>query len=356
MPPRSSTWSPFEGCWHAALTPAEWAARFGGTIPAAIRRRLVSGPRARYVPCIHAEGCRQPHRVKRTPDGQWLAIPEAPDCEHFEITSAETETLRLDFAKLGRAIAAILDLQPTALEIAADHPHMMRFARQGKQGRPCFLVTSGTGAELATACDVIAAKYGGSACILAANEAHATESLRQITRLRGGTLLALGELVGFGEDADLFACAHLLDREPLPPPMSYAPLLGGRARFSRGNTWPHARPANPRWSDITFMMQLQEVAITFGASQGSFDYREIDGFTDGRSGKRPNRLWHLLQAFARQRGTLPLPHKEEDPTRVRTLSELERVLERFFAIGTAPFDRDRAANAVTSKFKVRSRD
>jgi len=134
---------------------------------------------------------------------------------------------------------------------------------------------------------------------------------------------------------------------PLPQPPDQA-----RADTHECNSWPHARPEHPKWADVTLAMELQQVFVRFGGSQASFDYRDIDGFTDRRGGKKPNRVWTMLRAFAMKQGVLPLPTKTEDPVRVRTLADLERVLCRFFGIQVPALDRDLDARTVRTRFRV----
>lgn len=113
-----------------------------------------------------------------------------------------------------------------------------------------------------------------------------------------------------------------------------------------------ARPEQPKWSDVTLMIKLQQVFVRFGGSRASFDYRDIDGFTDRRGGKKPNRVWTMLRAFAMKQGVLPLPTKTADPVRVRTISDLERVLGRFFGIQESALERDLDARTVRCRFRL----
>ncbi len=357
MQPPSSIWSPFDGHWRTALTPQEWAARFRGPVPPAFARWFVAGPRARYVPCIHAAGCRQPHRVRRIRDGQCLAVPEAPDCESFEIAGPDTETTRLDRDRFARHLAATLRLESASVERVSGRVDVIRFARIGSSGSPCFVAFSSSAADLSAACDTITAQCPHGSLVLTPAESHATECLRSVMNLRRGCLLSLPEVTEFNSGGDLVARIDLSERlAQLTAEMWDAqstPALGGRTRFARGNTWPHARPVKPAWSDVVFAMHPQEVAISFGESQAKFDYRNIDGFTDHRGGKKANRLWTLLRAFAMMDGVLPLPTKSEDPARVRTLADLDRVLCRFFGLRDPAFERDSAERQVRARFRLR---
>lgn len=359
MRPRNSIWSPFEGCWRTALTAREWAERFGGPVPTAFTRWFVPGPRARYVPCIHPEGCRHPHRATCGRDGQWHAIPESPDCETFEIAATDTDTTQLDLALVARDLAATASLEPTPVECLNGQSHVLLIGRIGKRGCPCFLALSASSADLATACDIVTAHHPGGSVVLAPNETHATETLRSLVRLRGGSLLALPEVVALDPRGELIPRAAIGERSPgidfdrVEPTSASAHVLGGRTCFARGNTWPHARPDNPKWSDVILAMHPQELAISFGESQAKLDYRDIDGFTDHRGGKKPNRLWMLLLGFAMKDGILPLPTKSKDPVRVRTLADLDRVLCRFLGIKKSAFERDSLEQCVRVRFRLR---
>lgn len=351
MPPRSSPWCALEGHWHTALSLDEWHSRFGGEVPPAIMRWLRPGPPAHYVPCLHQDGCHQPHRLVRDRRGQWLAVPEEPDCESFLLTEDALSTLALDLPAACHEISETLGLDEPSFELVREYPHVVRIGQLGKRHAPCFLVFSSSARELAAACDHITARVPGPIFVLTTHAEHVTTDL--CARLRGGgaAVAAFSGLLAFDAKGRLVATCKVATLLPSAGDPR-APALSARAAFSRGNTWPHARPARPTWADVSLTLQLQEVHIRFGESQGSFDYRDIDGFTDRRGGKRPNRRWALLRAFAMRDGLLPLPTKAVAPVRLRTLAELDAILRRFFGILEPAFERLAQEGVVRARPRV----
>jgi hypothetical protein len=334
------------------LTRAEWCARFGGEIPAAVLQWLRPGPRATHVPCALEDGCRQPHRVVQEGRARWFAAPLEPDCESFDVAEDALETFSIDHERMCRAVGEAFGLDAITFDPCRTHSAVIRIGDVAGRPVPCFLVLASSCGDFTSACEGLAARNVGPFVSLAPCEDHVTTEVRTMLGMCDAAAAALTTVLKFDVAGALRLASRLSDVLPKSSAPATPARPTGKARLAQGNTWPHARPSNPTWADVSMTFQLQEVHIRFGTAQGSFDYRDIDGFTDRRGGKRPNRLWTLLRALAAKNGQLPWCKKAEDPVRVRTLADLNCLLCRFFEIPGAPFFRVARENRISSRLKI----
>lgn len=325
--------------------------------PAACRFLRRTAQLADSVPCPHACGCGQLHRIEEIFPGEFCAIPEAEDCESAYILRDDLAVYALDVARLAAAVVCALPIRPETSP-TGDTSGTLRLGMRADHASPVFLSFPSRPQSTVALAHTIAASVRGPFTLLVPVVEVLTHAAHEALAAHGATGAALAVLIPSPLDA-AWAVAEL----PLPA-QTRAPIFGvespqqtsGVASRRLGNSWPHSRPASPTWTDLKLTLHSQEVSVVFGSAQAKFDFRQIDGFTDQRGGKRPNRLWALLRAFALRDGVLPLPNRDTDPVRVRTLSELDAVLQRFFALSTSAFIKLPEDQRVRCRFAVRAPD
>jgi len=325
--------------------------------PTECRFLLRAAQLADAVPCPHACGCGQLHRIEEIFPGEFCAIPEADDCESAPILRDELAVYSLDATRLAAAVARALPLHPE-ISPTGDTSGTIRLGVRADAASPVYLSFPLRPQSTVTLAHTLAASVRGPFTLLVPVADFLTHAAHEALAAHSATGAALAVLIRSPFDA-AWAVAELpptlrapdtVTSKPAPAP---APSIASRRL---GNTWSYARPENPTWRDVKLTLHSQEVAITFGPSQAKFDFRQIDGFTDQRGGKRPNRLWALLRAFALRDGVLSLPTKDDDPVRVRTLRELDTVLQRFFGLRSSAFSKLADEQRVRCLFLVRAPD
>ena len=236
MSPHSSIWSPFDGHWETALTSVEWQARFAGPLPPTCTAWLGPGARAVIVPCPHADGCGQPHRVHRLSDRKtWLAVPEAPDCESTPLTEEAIATHTLDLPRLAHAFAHALRLDSVAIERLPGAPAFFRLGHTGKAHLPIFFSTASSPVATSRAAASAALLHAGAFILLVPLASHLPSAVRATLRDRQGALIALDEIL------DLDARGQLIALKPLstllPALATAKPAAVPRLLVPPGTTW-----------------------------------------------------------------------------------------------------------------------
>ena len=332
-----------------------------GADPAHSRFLRRTAQLADSVPCPHPCGCGQLHRVEEAWPGQFCAIPEAEDCESSPVSRDALAIYALHSRRLAVTVARALSLDADISEVG-DCACSVRLGFVAETRTPLFLSFPTCSTEAVAVIHDLAAAVRGAFTVIVPTSTLLTHGVRTALAAHGATAAALDHVMPLSaSDVWLFAELQLPSAPASPPlpapavPAAPPPTVGISAR-RHGNTWPHARPADPTWRDVKLTLHSQEVAVTFGPSQAKFDFRQIDGFTDQRGGKRPNRLWALLRAFALRDGVLPLPSKDDDAVRVRTLRELDTVLQRFFDLRSSAFEKLIEEDRVRCLFSVRAPD
>lgn len=284
---RSSIWLPFDGHWETALTASEWQLRFSGPLPPTCATWLKPGPRATFVPCIHADGCGQPHRVHRLSDRKtWMARPEAPDCESFPLEPSAIETRQLNLDSLAHAIAHTLRLDSVALESLQNAPALFRLGHTGRNAVPSFLSVASGPAGVARAVASITLLQPGPVLIFVPLARHIPTATRATLRDRGGGLFALDEVV------DLDARGQLIARKPL------ADLLPALARVRPTGVPRLLVPPGTPWSAIRIKIINGKTLI---ASHGSQTAQATAEQLNQVSRDNPDEFrpgWKTLVAFA----------------------------------------------------------
>jgi len=298
------------------------------------------------VPCPHPCGCGHVHRVEQIEPGDFCAIPQEEDCESAPVTRDELAVFELDVERFATVVAGVFAVR---LKIApiGDAFGTHRIGTRSDGQSTVFVSFPSTAADALRVAHTLVADAQGSFTLLVPTADVLSHAVSACLATHGAMCAAL---------ADCFAACGGDMCAPTAP-LSLPPIPGTAANADRtetcdGNTWPHARPDRPKWSDVSLAMHLQRVVVRFGGTQASFDYRDIDGFTDRRGAKKPNRMWTMLRAFAARNGVLPLPTKTTDPVRVRTISDLDRVLGQFFGIQDSALERDLDARVVRTRFRV----
>lgn len=236
MSPHSSIWSPFDGHWETALTSAEWQARFAGPLPPTCTLWLRPGARAAFVPCPHADGCGQPHRVHRLLDRKtWLSVPEAPDCESSPLTEQAIATLRLDLTRLIHAVAHTLRLDRVAIERLPGTPAFFRLGHTGKAHLPIFFSTASTAAATSRAASAAALLHSGAFILLVPLANHIPSAVRATLRDRQSALIALDEILDLDARGQLIAIKPLATL--LPALATAKPAAVPRLLVPPGTTW-----------------------------------------------------------------------------------------------------------------------
>lgn len=331
--------------------------QFLGPDPTECRFLRRTSQLADSVPCPHPCGCGQPHRVEEAWPGQFCAIPDAEDCESAPVSRDALAVYELHSHRLAATISRALGVRAEISEVG-DCACSMRLGLVTDKKTPLFLSFPTSAAEFIAVVHGLAASVRAPFTVIVPTTALLTHTVRTVLAAHAATGTALDRVMP-SSASDLWVVAELplpTARLALETPASPQPLAGGIASRRLGNAWPHARPENPTWRDVKLTLHSQEVAITFGPSQAKFDFRQIDGFTDQRGGKRPNRLWALLRAFALRDGVLPLPTKDDDPVRVRTFRELDTVLQRFFGLRSSAFAKLADEQRVRCLFLIRAVD
>ncbi len=284
-PPRS-IWSPFDGHWETALTAAEWQARFSGPLPPTCAAWLKPGPRATFVPCIHADGCGQPHRVHRLGDRKtWLALPVASDCENFPLTDATVATHQLDLDSLVHAIAHALRLDSVALEHLQRRPALLRLGHTGRNHLPCFFSVASSPIEVARVVSSLALIHPGMLLLFVPLVRHIPTAIRTTLRARGG-LLALDEVLDLDARGQLIAIKPLADL--LPSVAIAKPAAVPRLIVPAGTPWRdiHLKIINGKTLIATHGSRTAEASAE---QLGQVPRDDPDNFRPG---------WRTLVAFA----------------------------------------------------------
>lgn len=287
MKPPSSIWLPFEGHWETALTAHEWTARFGGPLPPAFEAWLEPGPRAAIVPCIHPDGCGQPHRVRRLYDRTtWIAVPEEPDCESFLLDSSAVETRRVGLSTAAQTIAHTLRLDCVAIEHLQSTPALLRLGHAGRNVVPCFFSVACSLASVSQAVASLVLAQPSPVIIFVPLARNIPTAVQAAIGERGGRIFAFDDLI------ELDGRGHLSSRKPISDLM---PALGTTRTASRPRLL--VPPGTP-WSAIRLKIINGKILV---ASHGSRTAQATADQLNQVPRDNPDEFrpgWRTLVAFA----------------------------------------------------------
>lgn len=359
MRPPSSIWSPFEGVWETALTDADWMLRFRGPLPPTCTAWLRPGPAARFVPCPHADGCGQPHRVQRLSDRDtWIATPETLNCESVPLAPAHYQTRQLHLDALLVSLAQALRLDAVAVERVGVLPACFRLGHAGRTHLPVYFSPATDPAATSRAASALTLLDAGPFVLFVPLAQNLPACLRATLRERGGACAALDEAL------DLDAQGRLVALKPLG---AFLPALA-RPRAAAA---PLARllvPPGTRWEEVRLKVINGKTLVATCGSQTTEASAEQLGQVprDDPEAFRPS--WKTLVAFAaRQVLTGEEDHLFPNASDFKNRrAELRALLRSLVSIETDPFldlsktppapdDRaDRPARALRRGYALRS--
>jgi hypothetical protein len=116
-------------------------------------------------------------------------------------------------------------------------------------------------------------------------------------------------------------------------------------------------PTGTQWQNVTIRFVTQhQVHIQVGRVAEVFDFLQL-GMQDGRRNPvEPDSHWHLLVAFAENRGVVQWHSTAENRRRQKQKEKLSRLLRAFFGIDDDPFEPLEDRRGWRAKFRVLSEE
>jgi hypothetical protein len=343
--PLARFWKALDDIPEATTDRRDWSLRLKEDWPAAESYLTPLGVRAKEIACPSPGGDGCPRKVVKHTDGRFRAMcgNRPAECDPIDVTGEEITCLALDWKKLAKSVAVMLNATPEpgapergAAMLVGSHPVAAGI------GIPILLILPGPTGEVSL--DMVS-DLAGPAVIVTPTSMSISHQLKAALKSRGHAVLALSEIAGVD---DRHRLTGVQQAETLLAPLREK-LLAGEASTASGRIW--VLPPDARWEDLAFEFTAEEVVnVRFRQETRRYEPEQF-GMKSKKNG-RPTALWRLLWSLARLAGRLTWTDQAASTKIKKQKQLLSNRLASLFGIPGDPISWRPTEQAYVARFTI----